>query len=73
MSDIPVLFLNGEGGYHRIFDHCLANWLNQAGVSTQYVRMEDEGMPGNGHMMMLELNSKDIAEYMGRWLEENVD
>jgi hypothetical protein len=35
--------------------------------------MEDEGMPGNGHMMMLELNSKDIAEYMGRWLEENVD
>jgi len=73
MSHIPVLFLNGEGGYHRIFDHCLANWLNQAGVSTQYVRMEDEGMPGNGHMMMLELNSKDIAEYMGRWLEENVD
>ena len=72
LTDIPVLFLNGEGGYHRIFDHCLANWLNQAGVKTEYVRMEEEGLPGNGHMMMLEKNSKEIAEYIGDWLQENV-
>jgi len=72
LTDIPVLFMNGEGSYHRIFDHCLANWLNQAGVDTQYVRMEDVGLPGNGHMMMLELNSKEIAEYIHDWLEENV-
>jgi pimeloyl-ACP methyl ester carboxylesterase len=73
LQDIPVLFLNGEGGYHRIFDHCLADWLNQAGVKTEYVRMEEAGMPGNGHMMMLELNSKEIAQYIGNWLDENVD
>lgn len=73
LGDIPVLFLNGEGGYHRIFDHCLADWLNQAGVQTEYVRMEEAGMSGNGHMMMLELNSKDIAQYIGDWLEDNVD
>ena len=64
LTDIPVLFMNADGGYHRIFDHCLANWLNQAGVSTEYVRMEDVGLAGNGHMMMLELNSKEIAEYI---------
>ncbi|MFP6828054.1 MAG: alpha/beta hydrolase [Gammaproteobacteria bacterium] len=72
LTDIPVLFLNGEGGYHRIFDHCLANWLNQAGVETEYVRMEDVGLAGNGHMMMLELNSKEIAEYVHSWLEKNI-
>ena len=72
LTDIPVLFMNGEGGYHRIFDHCLANWLNQSGVETEYVRMEDVGLPGNGHMMMLELNSKEIAQYIHGWLEENV-
>jgi pimeloyl-ACP methyl ester carboxylesterase len=72
LTDIPVLFLNGEGGYHRIFDHCLANWLNQAGVETEYVRMEDVGLSGNGHMMMLELNSKEIAEYVHSWLEDNI-
>jgi pimeloyl-ACP methyl ester carboxylesterase len=73
LQDIPVLFLNGEGGYHRIFDHCLADWLNQAGMQTEYVRMEEAGMPGNGHMLMLELNSKEIAQYIGNWLEGNVD
>jgi pimeloyl-ACP methyl ester carboxylesterase len=70
LGEIPVLFLNGEGSYHRIFDHCLANWLNQAGVETEYVRLEDVGITGNGHMMMLEKNSKEIADFMLSWLEE---
>jgi pimeloyl-ACP methyl ester carboxylesterase len=68
---IPVLFLNGEGGYHRIYDHCLAKWLNQAGVKTEYVEMEKFDMPGNGHMMMLEKNSAEIAKFMGSWLSRN--
>ncbi len=71
LQSIPVLFLNGEGGYHRVYDHCLAKWLNQAGVKTEYVEMEKAGMPGNGHMMMLEKNSADIAKYMGNWLSRN--
>jgi pimeloyl-ACP methyl ester carboxylesterase len=72
LQGIPVLFLNAEGGYHRIYDHCLAKWLNQAGVQTQYVRMEEVGLAGNGHQMMLELNSKEIAAYIGEWLEQTV-
>jgi pimeloyl-ACP methyl ester carboxylesterase len=68
LQSIPVLFLNGEGGYHRIYDHCLAKWLNQAGVRTEYVEMEKVGLTGNGHMMMLEKNSAEIAKYIGSWL-----
>jgi len=68
LLNIPVLFLNGEGGYHRIYDHCLARWLNQAGVKTEYVELEKAGLTGNGHMMMLEKNSAEIARYMGSWL-----
>jgi pimeloyl-ACP methyl ester carboxylesterase len=68
LRNIPVLFLNGEGGYHRIYDHCLAKWLNQAGVHTEYVELEKVGLTGNGHMMMLEKNSAEIAKYMGSWL-----
>ena len=71
LSSIPVLFLNGEGGYHRVYDHCLAKWLTQAGVKTEYVEMEKAGLTGNGHMMMLEKNSADIAKYIGGWLSRN--
>ena len=73
LQNIPVLFLNGEGGYHRVYDHCLAKWLNQAGVKTEYVELEKVGLTGNGHMMMLEKNSAAIAKYMGGWLSKTVN
>ena len=73
LQTIPVLFLSGEGGYHREYDHCLAKWLNQAGVKTEYVELEKVGLTGNGHMMMLEKNSAEIAKYMGGWLSKTVN
>ena len=72
LEKIPVLFLSAEGGYHREFDHCMAKWLNQAGVKTQFVRMEDAGLHGNGHEMMLEKNSDEIAKFIGTWIDKNV-
>jgi pimeloyl-ACP methyl ester carboxylesterase len=72
LEKIPVAYLSAEGGYHRVFDHCLAKWLNQAGVKTQFVRLEDAGIHGNGHEMMLEKNSDEIARFIDRWIDKNV-
>ena len=71
LQRIPVLFLSMEASYHRAYDHCLAKWLNQAGVKTQYVETETVGLPGNSHVMMLEKNSAEIAKYIGTWLGAN--
>jgi pimeloyl-ACP methyl ester carboxylesterase len=71
LARIPVLFLSMDGSYHRSYDHCLAKWLNQAGVKTQYVEPESAGISGNSHVMMLEKNSADIAKYIGNWLSTN--
>jgi hypothetical protein len=46
---------------NRSFDR-RTNSLNQARVDTEYVWMEDVGLTGNGHMMMLELTSIEIAQ-----------
>jgi pimeloyl-ACP methyl ester carboxylesterase len=72
LANIPVVYLSAAGGYHRISDGCLAKWLNQAGVKTQFVRMEDVGLKGNGHEMMLEKNSDEIAKFIANWLAKNV-
>ncbi|MEQ1885378.1 MAG: alpha/beta fold hydrolase [Bryobacteraceae bacterium] len=72
LMKIPVVYLSSEGGYHRIYDPCLAKWLNQAGVKTQFVRMEDVGLKGNGHQMMQEKNSDDIAKWIDQWIGKNV-
>src|SRR3984885_304525 len=72
LRDIPVLDVSGEASYHRVFDSCVPKWLNQAGVKTTYVKLEDVGLPGNAHEMMLEKNSDGIAAFFESWIEKNV-
>jgi pimeloyl-ACP methyl ester carboxylesterase len=72
LQAIPVLNISGEASYHRPYAHCVAKWLNQAGVKTDYVRLEDVGLPGNGHQMMSEKNSAGIAKFMQGWIDKNV-
>jgi hypothetical protein len=72
LQAIPVLNVSGEASYHRPYAHCIAKWLNQAGVKTSFVNLEDVGLPGNGHQMMSERNSAGIAKYLQTWMEKNV-
>ncbi len=72
LENIPVLDVSGEGSYHRPYSHCVAKWLNQAGVKTKYVNLEDVGIRGNGHQFMSEKNSAEISKFFMDWLEKNV-
>jgi pimeloyl-ACP methyl ester carboxylesterase len=72
LQSIPVLNVSGEASYHRPYAHCIAKWLNQAGVKTTFVNLEDVALGGNGHQMMSEANSAAIAKYFQTWIEKNV-
>jgi hypothetical protein len=72
LQAVPVLEVSGEASYHRPYSHCIAKWLNQAGVKTTFVNLEDVGLPGNGHQMMSEKNSAGIAKFLQGWIEKNV-
>lgn len=73
LADIPVLVLMSEASYHASYDHCTVNYLRQAGVmKTEFVRLADVGITGNGHMMMLEKNSEAIAALMADWLDKTL-
>jgi pimeloyl-ACP methyl ester carboxylesterase len=72
MKDIPVLDVSTQASYHRVFDSCIPKWLNQAGVKTQYVKLEDVGITGNEHELMLDKNSDEIAKFFADWLDKNV-
>ena len=72
LKDIPVLDVSAEASYHRVFDSCIPKWLKQAGVNAQYVKLEDAGLTGNEHEMMLDKNSDAIAKFFAQWLDKNV-
>jgi hypothetical protein len=71
-QQIPVLSISGSGTYHRVYDACIPKWLNQAGVKTDFVRLETVGISGNSHMMMLERNSDAVIKFIVSWLQKKV-
>ena len=70
LAKIPMLIVAAEASYHAAFDHCTAAYLKQAGVPVTFLRLEDAGIRGNGHMMMLEKNSDEIAGVLMDWLKK---
>jgi pimeloyl-ACP methyl ester carboxylesterase len=72
LAGIPMVIVMSEASYHASYDHCTANYLTQAGVRNTMIKLGEAGIHGNGHMMMLEKNSDDIARVMREWLMKAV-
>ena len=70
LAKIPILILVAEASYHATYDHCTAAYLRQAGVPATFLRLEDAGIRGNGHMVMIEKNSDRIAGVILDWIEK---
>lgn len=72
LQGIPILIVVGEASYHAPYDHCTSEYLTRAGVKNEFVRLENAGIRGNGHMMMLEKNNLEIAALLIEWAQRNI-
>jgi pimeloyl-ACP methyl ester carboxylesterase len=72
LAKVPILILVAEASYHAAYDHMTAAYLAQAGVPNDFVRLPEIGIRGNGHMMMLEKNSDQIAGVIEGWLKKTL-
>jgi pimeloyl-ACP methyl ester carboxylesterase len=71
-AKIPIMIGVAEASYHAPYDHCTAKYMQQAGAPVEFVRMQDKGLRGNGHMMMIEKNNLDIAAVLDKWMRAKV-
>ena len=71
-QNIPILFLTSEASYHSDYDHLTSYVLNQWKVAHDFVRLEDVGICGNSHMMMMEMNNLEIADFIMKWMQNNI-
>lgn len=63
----PILIVTSEASYHAGYEHCTVRYLEQAGVKPTWIQLGKIGIHGNGHMMMLEKNNREIAAVIERW------
>jgi len=68
LHGIPILMITAQASYHAQYDHCTSKYLTQAGVAHDFIRLEEVGIFGNGHMLMLEKNNLQIADVLADWL-----
>ena len=72
LKGIPILIVVSEASYHAPYDHCTSQYLKNAGVANDFVRLTDLRIHGNGHMMMLEKNNLEIAAFLDRWSRQHI-
>lgn len=72
LARVRAMIVVGEASYHAPYDHCTARFLTQAGMPVRLVRLEDQGIHGNGHLMMLEKNNARIAKLIADWVDATV-
>lgn len=70
LVNIPILVVTGQASYHAQYDWCTVEYLRQAGVETEYLRLEERGILGNGHMMYMEKNSDKVAAEIDEWIRK---
>ena len=72
LAHIPILVVTSEASYHAVYDHCTVRYLRQVGAHVDFIRLEQVGIHGNGHMMMLETNNKAVASVIVRWANRSI-
>ena len=73
-TDKPILIVTADHDRDHTYkiDGAIVDWLQEIGAAAEFCYLPDRGISGNGHMMMLEKNSNDIAVVISKWIDSRV-
>ena len=69
---IPIVMVTSEGSFASPGAPGAVAFLKQAGCSAEELRLKDHGVHGNGHMMMVEKNNREVLQPILNWIDKNV-
>lgn len=68
LAVMPIVVVTAEASWMAADNHAIVHFLRQAGAQVEHLRLEDQGVRGNGHAMQLEANSDAVAAVIDSWL-----
>lgn len=71
INAVKYLLITSQASPHITYDHCIIEYLKQAGGSPEWIHLADLNITGNGHFMHLELNNLEIAGVVHGWIQGN--
>jgi len=70
LCGFPIVIVTAEASWMATDNHGTVDFLRQAGAQVDHIRLDECGVRGNGHAMMLETNSDQVAAVIDRWVTE---
>lgn len=69
-ADFGILIITGSSDtdHPQFADAATADWLREIGADVTFDFLDDPATYGNGHMLMLENNSLEIAQRVSKWI-----
>jgi hypothetical protein len=69
LQGIPIVLVSADRS-GRTQGPAAAAFLKQAGCTVDELPLRDKGILGNGHMMMIENNRRQVFDAIRGWIEE---
>jgi hypothetical protein len=70
LAEIPIAILEAEASLFAYSCPATAAFLEQAGCRVNRIVLAEHGVHGNGHLMLLERNNREVLEPVLRWLDD---
>jgi len=72
LENIPIALVTAEASFASPGNPGSVAFLKQAGCKADELRLASYGVRGNGHMMMVEKNNRDVLQPLLKWIERNI-
>src|SRR5216117_1641097 len=72
LQGIPMVMVTAEASFASPGSPGAVAYLKQAGCKAEELRLVDHGIHGNGHMMMVEKNNREVLQPILEWINKNV-
>lgn len=72
LAKFPQLVVTTEASFHAVYDYCTVRYLQQAGVSVDFLDLPKTGIHGNAHFLFLEKNNLEIAAAVEAWMRSRL-
>ncbi|HJZ77695.1 MAG TPA: alpha/beta fold hydrolase [Vicinamibacterales bacterium] len=72
LQNVPIVIVTAEASFASPGNPGAVAFLTQAGGKAEELRLADHGVRGNGHMMMIEKNNRQVLQSILDWIHKNV-
>jgi pimeloyl-ACP methyl ester carboxylesterase len=72
LAEVPIAIVESEASVLAESCPATATFLEQSGCKVDRIVLAEHGVHGNGHLMMLERNNREVLEPILRWLDDTV-